>query len=221
MTTFDLVEAKSEWSLDPEVHHLNHGSYGALPRVVYAEQKKWQEEVHKNPVGFYARLSRPAVADARAKIAKFLGQEAMIGQYAHGNEPSHHIGYLYAYSTEPQTGQKYIHRVINEFHGNTPNGMIGNDDCGQMSAWYILSTLGFYPVNPASGEFVLGSPQVKKATLHLAKNKSFSIEAKNFSEQAIYNETRLLNGKEINKPFITFQDVINGGSLIFEMIIGS
>ena len=152
---------------------------------------------------------------------KFLGQEAMIGQYAHGNEPSHHIGYLYAYSTEPQTGQKYIHRVINEFHGNTPNGMIGNDDCGQMSAWYILSTLGFYPVNPASGEFVLGSPQVKKATLHLAKNKSFSIEAKNFSEQAIYNETRLLNGKEINKPFITFQEVINGGSLIFEMIIGS
>ena len=76
MTTFDLVEAKSEWSLDPEVHHLNHGSYGALPRVVYAEQKRWQEEVHKNPVGFYARLSRPAVADARAKIAKFLGQEA-------------------------------------------------------------------------------------------------------------------------------------------------
>ena len=152
---------------------------------------------------------------------KFLGQEAMIGQYAHGNEPSHHIGYLYAYSTEPQTGQKYIHRVINEFHGNTTNGMIGNDDCGQMSAWYILSTLGFYPVNPASGELVLGSPQVKKATLHLAKNKSFSIEAKNFSEQAIYNETRLLNGKEINKPFITFQDVINGGSLIFEMNIGS
>ena len=152
---------------------------------------------------------------------KFLGQEAMIGQYAHGNEPSHHIGYLYAYSTEPQTGQKYIHRVINEFHGNTPNGMIGNDDCGQMSAWYILSTLGFYPVNPASGEFVLGSPQVKKATLHLAKNKSFTIEANNFSEQTIYNNTRFLNGKEINKPFITFQNIIHGGSLMFEMRIGS
>ena len=152
---------------------------------------------------------------------KFLGQEAMIGQYAHGNEPSHHIGYLYAYSTEPQTGQEYIHRVINEFHGNTPNGMIGNDDCGQMSAWYILSTLGFYPVNPASGEFVLGSPQVKKATLHLAKNKSFTIEANNFSEQTIYNNTRFLNGKEINKPFITFQNIIHGGSLMFEMRIGS
>ena len=122
---------------------------------------------------------------------KFLGQEAMIGQYAHGNEPSHHIIYLYAYSTEPKTGQKYIHQVINEFHNNTPDGMIGNDDCGQMSAWYILSTLGFYPVNPANGEFVLGSPQVKKASICISGNKNFNIEATNFSEDAIYNETRL------------------------------
>jgi predicted alpha-1,2-mannosidase len=102
---------------------------------------------------------------------KFLGQEAMIGQYAHGNEPSHHIIYLFAYSNEPKKGQKYIHQVINEFHDIRPDGMIGNDDCGQMSAWYILSILGFYPVNPANGEFVLGSPQVKKATIHLAGDK--------------------------------------------------
>jgi predicted alpha-1,2-mannosidase len=149
---------------------------------------------------------------------KFLGQEAMIGQYAHGNEPSHHISYLYAFTDEPKLGQKYIHRVLNEFHGNTPNGMIGNDDCGQMSAWYILSTLGFYPVNPASGEFVLGSPQVKKATLQLAKNKNFIIEARNFSGQAIYNETRFLNGNKINIPYITYRDVRNGGFLTFEMI---
>lgn len=148
---------------------------------------------------------------------KFLGQEAMIGQYAHGNEPSHHIIYLYAYSNEPKTGQKYMHQVINEFHDNTPDGMIGNDDCGQMSAWYILSTLGFYPVNPANGEFVLGSPQVQKATLHLPKNKSFTIEAKNFSEQNIYNEIRYLNGNKINKPYITYQDVMLGGNLTFEM----
>jgi len=149
---------------------------------------------------------------------KFLGQEAMIGQYAHGNEPSHHIIYLYAYSTEPKTGQKYIHRVINEFHNNTPDGMIGNDDCGQMSAWYILSTLGFYPVNPASGEFVFGSPQVKKATLHLPQNKSFTIEAKNFSEEAICNLSRFLNGNMIYKQFVTYQDIRNGGSLTFEMV---
>ncbi len=148
---------------------------------------------------------------------KFLGQEAMIGQYAHGNEPSHHIIYLYAYSNEPKMGQKYIHQVINEFHNNTPNGMIGNDDCGQMSAWYILSTLGFYPVNPANGEFVLGSPQVKKAVIHLSKNKNFTIDAKNFSEQAIYNEKQFLNGRKINNPFIKYQDIMNGGNLTFEM----
>ncbi len=149
---------------------------------------------------------------------KFLGQEAMIGQYAHGNEPSHHIIYLYAFSSEALTGQKYIHQVIHEFHHNTADGMIGNDDCGQMSAWYVLSTLGFYPVNPANGEFVLGSPQVKKVHIHLPDSKTFTIEAQNFSERAIFNETRYLNGNNITHPYITYQDIMNGGSLTFEMI---
>lgn len=148
---------------------------------------------------------------------KFLGQEAMLGQYAHGNEPSHHIIYLYAYSNEPLKGQKLIHKVINEFHNNTPNGMIGNEDCGQMSAWYILSTLGFYPVNPANGEFVLGSPQVKKATIQLANNTSFTIESKNYSTQAIYNGNRFLNGNKITVPFITYQNMMKGGVLTFYM----
>lgn len=148
---------------------------------------------------------------------KFLGQEAMIGQYAHGNEPSHHIIYLYAYSNEPRKGQKYIHQVIHEFHNNTPDGMIGNDDCGQMSAWYILSTLGLYPVNPANGEFVLGSPQIKKATIHLSNKKKFTVQAKNFSEQAIYNDIRFLNGNKILDPFITYPEIMNGGNLIYNM----
>ncbi|MBK9357892.1 MAG: GH92 family glycosyl hydrolase [Bacteroidales bacterium] len=149
---------------------------------------------------------------------KFLGQEALIGQYAHGNEPSHHIIYLYAFTDEPKYGQKYIHKVIKDFHNNTPDGMIGNDDCGQMSAWYILSTLGFYPVNPANGEFILGSPQVKKATINLGNNKKFIVHARNFSTSAIYNKTRLLNGNKLNKPFITFQEIVKGGTLTFEMI---
>lgn len=148
---------------------------------------------------------------------KFLGQEAVIGQYAHGNEPSHHIIYLYAYSNEPKTGQRYIHQVINEFYSNTPDGMIGNDDCGQMSAWYLLSTLGFYPTNPANGEFVLGSPQVKKATIYLSNGRKFEMVAKNFSKTAIYNLKRVLNGKIITDPFITFQDIQKGGRLTFKM----
>jgi len=148
---------------------------------------------------------------------KFLGQEAMIGQYAHGNEPSHHILYLYAYSNEPKTGQRYIHQVVSEFHNNTPNGMIGNDDCGQMSAWYILSSLGFYPVNPANSMFVLGAPQLRKATLHLANGKTFSIEAKNLSSENIYTEKAFLNGKLIEKPFIRYSNIMEGGKLKFMM----
>jgi predicted alpha-1,2-mannosidase len=148
---------------------------------------------------------------------KFLGQEAMIGQYAHGNEPGHHIVYLYAFSNTPKIGQKYIHQIINEFHNNTPNGMIGNDDCGQMSAWYILSSLGFYPVNPANNEFILGAPQLKKARLNLKNGKVFEVKANNISIQNIYSDKALLNGKMLDKPFITFEQILNGGNLDFEM----
>jgi predicted alpha-1,2-mannosidase len=148
---------------------------------------------------------------------KFLGQEAMIGQYAHGNEPSHNIVYLYTYSDTPKVGQKYIHKIIHEFHNNTPDGMIGNDDCGQMSAWYILSTLGFYPVNPANGEFVLGAPQVQKAVLHLPNNKTFSIRAAHFSNQNIYQENPKLNQTMLTRPFITFPEIKAGGTLDFKM----
>lgn len=148
---------------------------------------------------------------------KFLGQEAMIGQYAHGNEPSHHITYLYAFSDTPKTGQKYIHKIINEFHNNTPDGMIGNDDCGQMSAWYILSTLGFYPVNPANGEFVLGAPQVKNATIHLKNNKKFSISTSNFSAENFYTNHQKLNNIEVSTPIINYSDIINGCTLNFQM----
>jgi len=148
---------------------------------------------------------------------KFLGQEAMIGQYAHGNEPGHHILYLYAYANEPKTGQQYIHQVISKFHSNTPNGLIGNDDCGQMSAWYILSSLGFYPVNPAGNEFVLGAPQLKKATLHLENGKAFTMEAMNISSENIYHDKAFLNGRRIETPFITYAQMMDGGHLKFEM----
>ena len=148
---------------------------------------------------------------------KFLGQEAMIGQYAHGNEPSHHIVYLYAYTDSPKTGQKYIHKIINTFHSNTPNGMIGNDDCGQMSAWYILSTLGFYPVNPTCGEFVIGSPQVKKAIIHLSNKKSFTIKADNYSEMNIYQEQPSLNNNIIDHSTLRYSEIMKGGKLKFTM----
>lgn len=147
---------------------------------------------------------------------KFLGQEAMIGQYAHGNEPSHHIAYLYAYSDTPKKGQQYIHHIIHRFHNNTPDGMIGNDDCGQMSAWYILSSLGFYPINPASGNFVLGSPQVKKAILKFSNNKTFTIKTKHFSNKNTCSETRFLN-HQVLAQHISYLDIIKGGTITFIM----
>ena len=149
---------------------------------------------------------------------KYLGQEAMIGQYAHGNEPSHHIAYLYAYSDSPRTGQRLIHQIINTFYNNTPDGMIGNDDCGQMSAWYILSTLGFYQINPVSNQFVLGAPQVKKATIYLPAGKKLVINAENISSQNIYTKAAYLNNKIINEPYITYQQIMNGGNLNFIMV---
>jgi predicted alpha-1,2-mannosidase len=148
---------------------------------------------------------------------KFLGQEAMIGQYAHGNEPSHHIIYLYAYTSQQKMGQKYIHQVVSDFHNNTPDGMIGNDDCGQMSAWYILSTLGFYPVNPANGTFVIGSPQVKKAVLKVPNNQTFTITATNFSATNYYHEHPQLNKAFITRNYITYAEIMGGGKLNFNM----
>ncbi|MEI8005937.1 MAG: GH92 family glycosyl hydrolase [Bacteroidota bacterium] len=148
---------------------------------------------------------------------KFLGQEAMIGQYAHGNEPGHHILYLYAFSNTPKTGQKYIHRIITEFHRNTPDGMMGNDDCGQMSAWYIMSSLGLFPVNPASNEFVLGAPQLSHAVIHFTNGKKFTIDAGKRSSKAIYTGKISLNGSIHKEPFITYQLIMNGGNLTFEM----
>ena len=148
---------------------------------------------------------------------RFLGQEAMIGQYAHGNEPSHHIVYLYAFSETPKVGQAYLHKIINQFHNNTPDGMIGNDDCGQMSAWYILSTLGFYPVNSASGEFVIGAPQIKKAILHLTNNKTFTINTTNFTAENYLQENPKLNNTVLSRPFITYKEIMKGGHLNFQM----
>ncbi len=147
----------------------------------------------------------------------FLGQEAMIGQYAHGNEPSHHIAWLYAFTETPERGHRLLRRIVREFHNDTPDGMIGNDDCGQMSAWYILSCLGFYPVNSATGDFVLGAPQVKKATLHLANGKKFRILAKQFSEENDQALQVRLNGVLLKKPQIGYREIMAGSTLEFQM----
>ncbi len=140
-----------------------------------------------------------------------------IGQYAHGNEPSHHITYLYNYAGEPWKTQYYVSQVLNTLYNNSFSGYAGNEDCGQMSSWYIFSSMGFYPVNPADGVYDIGSPILKNAVIHLPNGNTFTVTAKNVSEQNSYIQSVRLNGKAYNKTFITHSDIENGGTLDFVM----
>jgi len=140
----------------------------------------------------------------------------LIGQYVHGNEPCHHVAYLYNYVGQPWKTQEKVNQILTTLYDDTPDGLCGNDDCGQMSAWYIFSSLGFYPVNPADGKYVFGKPMYRKATLNL-EGKTFTVEAKNISPENIYIQGIELDGKPYNERFITHKDIIKGGRLIFTM----
>ena len=125
-----------------------------------------------------------------------------VGQYAHGNEPSHHVAYLYNFAGQPWKTQKYVSHILNTLYNNTSSGYAGNDDCGQMSAWYVFSAMGFYPVNPADGRYIIGSPLLDECTLKLAGNKEFRIRTIRKSHKDF---------------FITHQDIMNGGTMVFKM----
>lgn len=141
----------------------------------------------------------------------------MIGQYAQGNEPSQHIAYMFNFISEPWKTQFYVQKILSTLYIHTPAGLCGNEDCGQMSAWYIFSSLGFYPFNPADQNYVIGSPLFDEAVINLGNEKSFTIKAKNLSDKNIYIQSATLNGKELTKSFITHKEIINGGTLEFIM----
>jgi predicted alpha-1,2-mannosidase len=146
-----------------------------------------------------------------------LDVTGMIGQYAHGNEPNHHVAYLYTLAGNPAKTQSMVRQISDLYYQNRPDGLSGNDDCGQMSAWYIFTVMGFYPVNPADGKYVFGAPQVNEITIMLPGDKRFTIRAKNLSQKNKYVQSISLNGAVYNKSFITHKDIVNGGTLIFTM----
>ena len=141
----------------------------------------------------------------------------LIGQYAHGNEPSHHVTYLYALAGRPERTQELIREIFDTQYSPKPNGLCGNDDCGQMSAWYMFSAMGFYPVNPVSGEYVFGAPQLPESVLHLADGKTFTIKAEGLSEANKYVKSITLNGEPYTKNFISHADIVKGGTLVYQM----
>ncbi len=146
-----------------------------------------------------------------------ISREGIIGNYVHGNEPSHHVAYLYNWTNDPWKSQDKIRMILKEKYKTGADGLSGNDDFGQMSAWYLFGSLGFYPVAPGSVDYALGSPAVKEATIHLENGKNFTVEAKNQSEKNVYVKKVELNGKEMSRPFITHDDILQGGTLTFYM----
>ncbi len=140
-----------------------------------------------------------------------------IGEYWHGNEPSHHIAFLYDYAGEPWKTQELVRRIETTFYGNKPNSLCGNDDCGQMSAWFLFNTMGFYPVAPSSNYYVIGTPCAKQVTMKLGNGKTFTTMAKNYSKDNMYIQSVTLNGKKWDKTYIPYKDVANGGELVFVM----
>ena len=140
-----------------------------------------------------------------------------VGQYAHGNEPSHHVAYLYACAGEPWKTQKYVAYIMNELYNDSSSGYAGNDDCGEMSAWYVFGVLGFYPVNPVSGEYVIGTPMLEEAVIQLPGRKTFTVKAPRKEDNEVYICSMKLNGEKYTKNYITHQDIMKGGILEFVM----
>lgn len=142
----------------------------------------------------------------------------MTGQYAHGNEPSHHVIYMYNYAGRPDKAAPLLRKMLNEMYLDQPDGLSGNEDVGQMSAWYILSSVGLYQVDPVGGRFVIGSPLFDKATVNMGGGKTFTVVAKNNSDKNIYVQSARLNGKTLKNSYVDFNDIRHGGTL--ELVMG-
>lgn len=141
----------------------------------------------------------------------------LIGQYAHGNEPSHHVTYMYAWVGQQWKSAEKVREICTTMYNDKPDGLCGNEDCGQMSAWYVFSSMGFYPVNPANGAYVFGSPLFDVAEIILPEGKTFKVVAENNSKENIYIQSATLNGRPYEKTFITHKDILQGGELVFVM----
>lgn len=191
---------------------------------VYTEANAWQYtwQVQQDPYGlialmggdkpFAAKLDQLFDMKDKATGRVVVDVTGCIGQYAHGNEPVHHVAYLYDYAGMPWKTQERIHQIVTKLYNDTPDGLCGNDDCGQMSAWYVFSVLGFYPVSPASGVYALGTPLFDKATLNLPNGKTFTVQAVKHSAQDFYIDHIEFNGNPWPYSFLRQRDILGGGT---------
>ena len=227
-------DSKGAWRTPYDPYALGHG---ASKDNDFTEGNAFQYSWHvmQDPEGLIAAMggrnafvrkldslfTAPSKTDGMGEVLDVTG---LIGQYVHGNEPSHHVIYFYPQVGYPDKAAERIREVFDKFYLPKPDGLCGNDDCGQMSAWYLFSTMGFYPFNPCGGEYVLGAPQVPKVTIKLERkvggtqnSNSFTITAKNLSRENKYVKSVTLNGKLITDWKIRHSDILSGGELVFEM----
>jgi predicted alpha-1,2-mannosidase len=215
--------AKGHWApdFDPYSPYVNG-------ERAYAEGNSWQYTwfVPQNIYGlidaigsnekFGLKLDSLFTVSSQTTGPKIDDMSGFIGQYVHGNEPSHHVAYLYNYIGQPWKTAERVNMICNTMYNNTPAGLSGNDDVGQMSAWYVFSTIGFYPVNPANGEYVIGTPKADKTKINTG-SKKFIVTARNLSNKNIYIQNATLNGKQYTKSYILHKDIKKGGELILFM----
>lgn len=195
----------------------------------YTEANSWQYSfyvpqdidglmnLHGGKSKFADKLDSMFLADVKTSGREQADITGLIGQYAHGNEPSHHMAYLYNFAGKPFKTQEIIHKIQYELYKNSPDGLCGNEDCGQMSAWFVFSSLGFYPVTPGTNTYIIGTPMFPKSIINVGKGKTFTVIANNISKKNYYIQSAKLNGSIYNKTFITNDDLIKGGELVFEM----
>jgi predicted alpha-1,2-mannosidase len=225
---------------DPEFGLMNGRSSEGLPRRPFdpafssygpsdfIEGNSWQysffvphdrdglARLYGSAESFACKLDELFTVSTSEGTAKPLDVTGLIGEYAHGNEPSHHVAYLYNAANRPDRAQFWLNRIMTSLYGTTPDGLCGNEDCGQMSAWYVFSALGFYPVNPASGTYELGTPMVARAELKAGRNPLVVI-AKDLTVKNIYVDRVSLNGKILDRHYITHKEITDGGELCFYM----
>lgn len=220
---FRAKDSHNEW-----VNPFNPLAYGGNGGFPFTEGNAWQylwyvpQDVYSLKALFGGEKNFLKKLDTfftlNAKPEDVNGNASgFIGQYAHGNEPSHHIVYLYDFTNEPWKAQLYSAKIMNELYNEGHSGYSGNEDCGQMSAWYIFSSMGFYPVNPANSVYCFGSPQLKKATINLANGKQFKMTANNAGGANVYIQKIVLNGQPYKKNYITHNDIVSGGVIEFFM----
>ncbi len=219
-TKFMRGRFRNTWfaPFDPYEVNFNYTEANAWQYSFYAPQDlSGLINLMGGKTAFETQLDKLFTAETETSGRQQADITGLIGQYAHGNEPSHHMAYLYNFVNKPSKTQERVHEILTTQYHNAPDGISGNEDCGQMSAWYIFSALGFYPVTPASNEYIIGTPLFESSVINLENGKQFQISAKNISDINKYIASVSLNGKPLKRSDLYHNEIMDGGKLVFSM----